>query len=70
MRKLNKVVLEAIQKAGGRPFVAKKFDISPEAVRQWAFPDRGIPAKYVLEVEAMSGVSRHEISPQVFGKSA
>lgn len=70
MKKANSTVIQAVAKAGGRSRVAKMFDVTEEAVRQWALPGRRVPAECVLELEAASGVSRYAIRPDVYGTPA
>lgn len=70
MRKANPTVLRAIAAAGGRGRVAQMFEVSEEAVRQWTLVGRRVPAEYVLQLEAASGVSRYDIRPDVYGKAA
>jgi DNA-binding transcriptional regulator YdaS (Cro superfamily) len=41
-------------------------DITPQAISQW---DK-VPAKRVLEVERITGISRHKLRPDVFGELA
>ena len=40
--------------------------ISPQAISQW---DK-VPAKRVLEVEKITGISRHVLRPDIFGEAA
>lgn len=52
-------------KAGGPAALAKKLgDVSPQAVSQW----KKVPAERVLDVERITGISRHELRPDVFGE--
>ncbi|MGV8950110.1 MAG: YdaS family helix-turn-helix protein [Cypionkella sp.] len=37
--------------------------ITPQAISQW----RKVPAGRVVEVEAITGISRHDLRPDVFG---
>ena len=55
--------VDAIRKAGGPAAVGRAFGITSQAVTQW----RRVPPERVLEVERMSGVSRHLLRPDVFG---
>ena len=52
----------AIEKAGGASAVARAFGISPQAVGQW----KRIPAERVLALEALSGISRHLLRPDIY----
>ena len=40
--------------------------ITPQAISQW---DK-VPAKRVLEVEKITGISRHVLRPDIFGSTA
>lgn len=54
----------AKRNAGGASGLAAKLTrITPQAISQW----RKVPAGRVLEVEAASGVSRHDLRPDIFG---
>jgi DNA-binding transcriptional regulator YdaS (Cro superfamily) len=53
----------AIKAAGSASAIARHLGITPQAVLQW----RTVPADKVLEVEKISGVSRHLLRPDVFG---
>lgn len=55
----------AIEMAGGPAVVARHFGIRLTAIPQWR--ERGIPATRVLGMEKLTGVSRHELRPDVFG---
>ena len=48
---------------GRRVALADGLNISPGAVSQW---DR-VPAERVLEIERLTGISRHDLRPDVFG---
>lgn len=56
-------------KAGGPAALAKAISersgksISSQAVSQW----KKVPADRVVDVESITGVSRHELRPDVFG---
>lgn len=54
--------------AGGPAALARALEergekITPQAVSQWKI----VPADKALKVEAITGVSRHEMRPDVFG---
>ncbi|MFB9952069.1 transcriptional regulator [Rhizobium puerariae] len=54
----------AKEKAGGPAALAKALGgVSSQAVSQW----KKVPAERVLDVERLTGVSRHELRPDVFG---
>jgi len=51
-------------KLGGNAGVASKLGaITPQAVSQWKL----VPVRRVLELERLSGVSRHDLRPDIFG---
>jgi DNA-binding transcriptional regulator YdaS (Cro superfamily) len=56
----------AIEQAGGPSAVGRALGISPQAVGQW----RRIPAERVIAVEALSGVSRHLMRPDIYPVAA
>lgn len=50
--------------AGGPAALAKALGgVSPQAVSQW----KKVPAERVLDVERITGISRHSLRPDVFG---
>lgn len=51
------------QKRGRRVRLAAALNISPSAISMWAH----VPSGRVLEVEALTGLSRHDLRPDVFG---
>lgn len=53
----------ACKKAGGASALARLLKITPQAVLQWP----RVPAERVLEVEAHTGVSRHDLRADIFG---
>ncbi|MEW5709803.1 MAG: Cro/CI family transcriptional regulator [Pseudomonadota bacterium] len=60
-------VQRAIKIAGGQSALARALKISPQAVQQWAATNR-VPASRVLEIERLTGVSRHALRPDIFGR--
>lgn len=40
--------------------------VTPQRVNQWVQKGK-VPPKYVLVIEAATGVSRHKLDPEVFG---
>ncbi|MBI1243783.1 MAG: CI repressor [Alphaproteobacteria bacterium] len=53
----------AIEKAGGVSRLAQLLGIQPSAVSMWPKP----PAGRVLAIEKETGVSRHELRPDIYG---
>ena len=55
---------EAISKAGGPVAMARQLGaISSQAISQW----KRIPGDRVLDVERITGISRHVLRPDIFG---
>lgn len=48
---------------GRRSQLAGKLGITPGALSQWI----RVPAEHVLEIESLTGISRHELRPDIFG---
>lgn len=64
----NRKVLAAVKKAadncGGLSKLAKRLGIRRQTLYQW----ERVPVLHVLTIEELSGVSRHTLRPDVFGK--
>lgn len=54
---------KVIDMAGGQLALARYLGISQAAISQW----RRIPHLRVLEVEKLTGISRHVLRPDIFG---
>lgn len=59
---MDKILAEAVAKAGGFHAVGRALGISPQAVAQW----RRLPAKRVIPLERISGVDRHKLRPDLY----
>lgn len=57
----------AIAAAGGVTALAHRLDTTPQRIVNWRARGR-VPAGMVLAVESATGISRHEIRPDVFGE--
>lgn len=55
----------ALQKAGSASALARFLGISPSAVLQWD----EVPPSRVLAVEKMTGVSRYDLRPDIYGSA-
>lgn len=54
----------ALELIGGPAALARKLGITSQAIGQW---DRA-PANRVIAIEIQTGISRHLLRPDVFGK--
>lgn len=52
----------AIRAVGTAQKFAEALGVTPQAVSQW----RRVPVGRVLKVEAISGVSRHDLRPDIY----
>lgn len=53
----------AIAKLGGPSAAGRALGISSQAVGQW----RRIPPERVLQIEQLTGISRHDLRPDIYG---
>ena len=44
--------------------LARALDVTPGAIWQWA--EERVPAERVLQVERVTGVSRHDLRPDIY----
>lgn len=63
MAKRDPLLELAIQKTGSLQELAAKLGVTPQAVSQW----ERVPPLRVLEVEAATGISRHDLRPDLYG---
>lgn len=52
----------AIKAAGNAQKFAELVGVTPQAISQW----RRVPALRVLQVERLTGVSRHDLRPDIY----
>jgi DNA-binding transcriptional regulator YdaS (Cro superfamily) len=62
---LDMTLNDYLSERGATARLAHEIGVSHAAVRQWA--DSRVPAERVLDVERVTGVSRHTLRPDVFG---
>jgi DNA-binding transcriptional regulator YdaS (Cro superfamily) len=67
MDNLKSPIERACDAVGGQVELAKAMNVTPQAINQWVTHNR-IPANRVIEIERLTGVSRHALRPDVFGE--
>jgi DNA-binding transcriptional regulator YdaS (Cro superfamily) len=65
MRKppMQRAVDEAVRRVGSLKRLAERLDITRQAIQHWT----SVPVKHVLTLEALSGVTRYELRPDIYG---
>lgn len=63
---MTEALKRAVQNAGGPSAVARSISIKPQAVSQWTV----CPSIRVIDLESLSGVSRHELRPDLYPAEA
>lgn len=59
-------LLRAIEKAGSQAKLADLLGIGQTAISNWLNRESGVPAERVLKIEEATGVSRHELRPDLY----
>ncbi len=57
---------DAIKKAGGQAKLAEHVGVGQTAVANWVNRSKRIPVEHVLDVERVTGVSRHALRPDIY----
>ena len=55
---------KAIQQMGGVSATARRFKVTRQAVQGWR--KVGVPIYRILDVERISGISRHDLCPALY----
>lgn len=64
-------LLAAVKKAGGQASFSKALGVRQSLVWYWIERSkRGVPGERVLDVERLTGVSRHELRPDLYPQEA
>ena len=56
----------AIAAAGGTTALARVAGVAPPTIHVWLRSTGRIPASRVLAIEAATGISRHELRPDIY----
>lgn len=57
---------QAIDNAGGQVAMATALGLKQSAISNWVTRKKRVPAERVLSVERLSGVSRHDLRPDLY----
>lgn len=60
------IVSKLIRQAGGCSALGRSVGVTHAAIRRWKLMGR-VPAERVLAVERITGVSRYQLRPDVYG---
>lgn len=60
------IILSAAAKVGGAAKLAKALDLERATIYYW----RRVPPHHVLAVERITGVSRHDLRPDLYPREA
>lgn len=56
----------ALEKAGSQSELARICGVSQPSVWAWISKAKSLPAEHVLAVEAATGISRHDLRPDIY----
>lgn len=56
----------AIDTAGSQKALGGLIGASQQAISTWGSAIKGVPAEYVILIEKHTGVSRHELRPDIY----
>lgn len=59
---MTNVINRVLEKVGGPSALSRLLNIRPQAVSQW----RRVPVERVLEIERVTGITRHELRPDIY----
>lgn len=60
---MEKIIDDIIDRAGSKAKLARHLGIKHSSLYNW----RRVPAARVIEIEKLTGISRHKIRPDIFG---
>lgn len=63
-------LLKAVENAGSMAALARETGVSTTAVWKWVQSAKRVSPEYVLRVEAATGVSRHDLRPDIYPRPA
>lgn len=63
---MNLTPIEKALRLVGKTQMARELGLTRSAIHAWARKNK-IPAHHVLKVEQLSGISRYELAPEIYG---
>jgi DNA-binding transcriptional regulator YdaS (Cro superfamily) len=63
---MSTIIQTVIEKAGGIAALARGLGIKHTSIYNW----KQVPPERVLAIEGLTGISRHELRPDIYGPSA
>lgn len=60
-------ICKAVEKIGGNVAMAKLLGVHPSFISQLVTERRKVPYSYCFAIEKATGVSRHDLRPDVYG---
>jgi len=64
---MKQALKQAVNVSGSSKLLGQAIGVTPERVRMWLHRDN-LPAEYVIAIERATGVSRHELRPDIYPK--
>lgn len=65
-----RALIRAIESIGSQAALARACQVSSTAVWKWVHVSGRVPAEFVLRTEAATGVSRHDLRPDIYPNEA
>ena len=62
----HEALVRALEAAGGQAALARAVGVSQPSVWHWVHKSKRVPAEYALAVEGATGVSRHDLRPDLY----
>ena len=59
-------ISEAVRRMGGQNAAARRLGISQTSVWRWVSKGQTVPGEHVLDIEAATGISRHDLRPDLY----
>jgi DNA-binding transcriptional regulator YdaS (Cro superfamily) len=69
-QQMHRALKRAVKQAGGLSALAKINKTTPQRVYYWVEHGKKMPAECVLATEKATGVSRHELRPDIYPQEA